>query len=158
MNVRTFAVAATLVVVSTAALAADSSTSVTIPWGDWVSQAAGFLASIAATVIAWAVRKLPARYSALMQMTQAEQLLEKAVGYGLNAVAGASKGKTLSIDVGNAVVQQAATYVIANGPAWLISWLGGEAGIAQKIVARLTLEEAATVVATGSGVTVQAAS
>lgn len=68
-----------------------------------------------------------------------------AVNYGLNAVAGATKGKTLSIDVGNQVVTQALGYAVDNGPGKLIGWLGGEEGIRDKILARLTLPEEAVI-------------
>ena len=60
-------------------------------------------------------------------------------GYGINTVVGAEKGKTLEINVGNAVAAQGVQYAIDHGPAWLVDWMGGTENIQQKIIARLPL-------------------
>jgi len=52
---------------------------------------------------------------------------------------GASKDKSLTVDVGNKVLAQALQYVIDHAPDWLTDWMGGPEQIAQKIVARLNL-------------------
>lgn len=147
MRVRNLIAATILFVVCipTIALAASTGNDVVIPYGQYIADAATAGVSVAGALIAWAIRLLPARYIALIQATHADQILTKAVSYALNAVPGAVQGKSLTIDIANPVIREAVTYVIANGPKWLIGWLGGEAGITQKIIARLSLEENAGV-------------
>lgn len=152
MRVRVIAATILLVALSTCPALAQTATAVSIPYGDWIAQAATIGVSIAGSVIAWGMRQLPARYVALVQATHADKILEEAVCFALNAVPGATKGKVLTVDVGNPVLQQAVTYVISNAPGWLVTWLGGEAGIAQRIVARLTLDESAGVTVNTAGV------
>lgn len=124
------------------AVAVDNSalTTVTIPVSEWVSASGTFVASILASLVVWLYRKLPAQIGDILKTMKVEQLLEKAVTYGINAVVGATKDKPLTINVGNQVVAQAVQYVISHGPAWLVSWMGGEAMIREKIIARLNLE------------------
>lgn len=115
-------------------------TIVSIPWGDWLYDSATTLIAIIGAIMAWGIRKLPARLVAIAQTDQVEQLLRNAIGYGVNTTAGAAKGKSLTIDVGNEVLEKALQYAIDNGPRWLISWAGGEEGIKGKIIARLDLD------------------
>lgn len=143
-----FALAACLllldVLAPAGALAADD-TVVSVPIGDWVAGGSEILVPVIVGGLLWLVRKLPGGVVDVIRTMRAEQLLTKAVSYGVNAVAGAAKDKTLTVNVGNAVVAQAAQYAIDNGPGWLVGWLGGEAAIRQKIIARLSLDEAAAV-------------
>ena len=125
-----------------AALAADGST-VSIPWGQWVSDWVPFIASGLAALVAWGLRQLPANIVAILGNGRVELLLNNAVNYGLNAVAGAAKGKTLDVNVGNQVLSEALNYAIANAPGWLTTWAGGPEGLAKKIWGRLDLVEQA---------------
>lgn len=129
--------AAILLWLAAPAFAAD--TSVTIPWGDWIASAAAHSAEILVMVGLWMLRRLPGQLVAVLQMVRADQLLERAVDYGINAVAGAARGRSLTVDVGSEVAAQAIRYAIDNGPRWLIDWMGGEVGIRQKVIARLEL-------------------
>lgn len=119
------------------AFAAD--TAVTVPWGDWIASAASHSAEILVMIGLWMLRRLPGQVVAVLQMVRADQLLERAVDYGINAVAGAARGRSLTVDVGSEVAAQALRYAIDNGPGWLVSWMGGEEGVRQKIIARLEL-------------------
>lgn len=155
------ALADAAVVAATTAVPPNTSTTVSIPFGDWINAIAPTIIEIAgavlAVILAWAARLLPASLQSFINsqtIAQAEQLLEKAVDYGINAVAGASVGKTLSVDVGNQVIAQALNYVITHGPAWLINWLGGVEAIKQKIIARLPLDEGAQVITTAASVAI----
>ncbi|WWT39810.1 hypothetical protein [Microcystis phage Mwe-JY25] len=126
-----------------AAPALASPTSVTIPYGDWAASLLMTVAAVAIPAISWALRFLPAQVQALIRTAQVEQLLGKAISYAINATAGAAKGRALSVDVGSEVAAHAVSYAIANGPGWVTTWLGGEAGIRQRIIARLEIEPAA---------------
>jgi hypothetical protein len=134
------AVAVGLMMVS-AALAAPSA--VVIPWGDWlagVGSAVGDLIAVAllAALTALAAR-LPGPIAAIILSARAEQLLERAVGYGVNAVAGAAKGRALTVDVGSEVLAEAARYAIAQAPG-LVARLGGAEALRRMIFARLNLD------------------
>jgi hypothetical protein len=94
---------------------------------------------------AWLARKLPGQAANILITLRVDQLLQKAVQYGINATAGAMKDKPLSVDVGSEVLENALQYVVDNGPGWLIKWMGGKDTIRQKIIARLELDEAASV-------------
>jgi len=125
-----------------AAFAADGT--ITIPVGDWISSSASILQEILIPVLLALVARvlaiLPTPVAALIKTLQVEQILTRAIGYGINAVQGAEHGKVLTVQVGNSVVAEAVNYVIQNGPSWLIKFLGGPEGIKQRILARVNLE------------------
>lgn len=165
LTVRRLAIAGVLGAITAAvlfspipAMAADTATdtSVSIPWGSWLSSGAGALIEVlvAALVAAvtWLASKVSTPIATLLKTLLTEQLLQRAVTYGINAVAGAAHDKELSIKVSNDVVRTALQYAISHGPAWLISWLGTPDHIAEMIIARLKLEPGAAVSLTGTDV------
>jgi hypothetical protein len=125
------------------ATASPVDTVVSIPWGDWLYEGATTLIAVIGALMAWGMRYLPARLVAFLQTEAIEQLLKNAISYGVNTTAGAAKGKSLNLDVGNEVLERALQYAIDNAPKWLVSWAGGEEGIKGKIIARLDLDEKA---------------
>lgn len=138
-----------------AAMAADTTT-VAVPIGDWLQQAVPIVAGLSATWVMWLLSRLPAQWLALAKTARFDQLLVNAIGYGLNAVAGAEKGKVLSVDLGNKVVAAALQYAIDNGSEAVIKWAGGRDVVAQKIIARLPLDSDAAVVPSAGGMIVKA--
>ena len=137
---------AALVVVLIPAVAFADTTTVVVPVGDWATNVVptieAVLTSIIAIAVTWGMRFVPSAIKAFItqqQINQAEQLLVNAIGYGINTVVGAEKGKTLEINVGNAVAAQGVQYAIDHGPTWLVDWMGGTENIQQKIIARLPL-------------------
>jgi len=142
------------------ALAADP-TAVSIPWGNWLD---AFIAQIILPIlsvlivsaVAWAAKFLPASlraYATTKNTAAVEQLLGKAISFGLTKVEGAAAGQTLTVPVGSSVLATSAQYAVDHGPTWLLNWAGGEQGIREKILARLPIEPAAD----GSQVLAQAA-
>lgn len=125
-------------------------TVVSIPYGDWFAASADFIGWGLALLVAFALRFVPASLQAVLKTAQVEQLLQKAIDFGLNAVAGASKDKVLDADLGNAVVAQALRYVVDLGPRWIVNFLGGEEGIKARIIARLDLDASVAVAAVGT--------
>lgn len=123
----------------------DTNTTVVVPYGTWLDQVLAAiqssLAIIITAVIAWAFRNFPKAVVDILRTLQAEQMLMRAAEYGINATRGAVKGKSLDIDVGNEVIAKAVQYAINNAPGWLITWLGGESAIRDKIIARIPLGE-----------------
>ena len=165
LTVRRLAVAGILGAITAAALftplpamAADTATdtSITIPWGTWLSSAAGALIEVMVAalvaVVTWLASKVSTPIASLLKTLLTEQLLSRAVTYGINAVAGAAHDKALSINVSNQVVRTAAQYALDHGPSWLIEWLGTPEEIAEMIIARLKLEPEASVSLTGTDV------
>jgi hypothetical protein len=113
---------------------------IVIPWGAWLSELSSLLATLIFGAMVWLLRRLPSNVVAILQTMRAEQLLQKAIDYGVNAVAGATKDRVLTVPVANDVVRKAAEYAIASGAPKVIEWMGGADGIMSKIIARLDIE------------------
>lgn len=129
----------------------DAHTVVTFPVDDWTNKILPTLGLLITAVVLYALRKLPAPIASILGTLPVEQILKRAVDFAINAVGGATKGKKLTFDTGNEVVNRALQYVVDNAPAWLIKFMGGEDMIRQKIIARLDLDETAMVVDTVEG-------
>lgn len=112
---------------------------VVVPWGDVLASSASVLVTLAGSVLALALARLPASILAIIKTWQVDQLLERSIGYGINMVADAAKGQAMTVPVANKVIETALEYAIANGSAALIKWMGGKDVIEQKIIARLNL-------------------
>lgn len=125
-------------------VAAQAAT-IEVPVGDWAAAIITFATPLIGAFLIWVLSRFQGPWAQKLRTDAAEQLLANAVAYGLNATAGAVKGKTVSVDVGNQVVAAAADYAVANGPGKLVGWLGGEDGIRDKILARLTVPEDAAI-------------
>lgn len=123
----------------------------TIPYGSMIDGAAQVISSVLLAAgsffLLYASKFLPGIAGVVYRnflMKQGEQLLERAVEYGINATKNATKGQKLDINVGSAVIANAAEYATASGWKFLVDWLGGLEGIKQKVFARVDLEPNAT--------------
>lgn len=120
------------------AIAADAG-AVAVPYGDWVAALLAYSRDgIIALVVAglgYASRNLPASIGSMIETFRVEQLLKRAVDYGIAAAAGAAKGQTLSIPVANEVIRRAMQYASDNAPT-LAARLGGT--LQPKVIARLS--------------------
>lgn len=132
------------IAVSTAALAAD--TTVTIPYGDWIGSASGVIASVVglgvAALVGFAVKFLPAPLKALAtekNINAVDQLLYRAVDFGVAKAAEAAKGKEIDFDLRNEALAHAAQYALDHGAKALVDWAGGAAGIEEKLFSRMPL-------------------
>lgn len=128
----------------TVAQAQSEATKVVWGWGAAASQAAQFVAYLVGLGLAYALRQLPANLVAILSNMRVELLLQNAINYGVNAVDGAVKGKTLQVNVGNEVLAKALQYAVDNSSTWLQSWAGGPEGLAKKIWGRLNLDDKAS--------------
>ena len=141
--IRVAATGCALTLFAAAALAQASDTTVTVPWGDTLAQIMTGLQEtitvILLGVLTAAVAKLPGWVQAILNTWRVNQMLEKAIDYGINTTIGAVKGQELSVDVGNAVVKTAVEYVVTHAPGWLITWMGGDEMIRQKLMARVNI-------------------
>lgn len=142
---KTLLAAAMLALVATHALA---STDVTIPVGDWLQGFGAFISEIALPLIgllvAWVARKVPAAYVTAQNRAAVEQLLEKAVQFGINRAIQLAPDK-LVLPVSNEVIAHATQYAVDQAPK-VVAWAGGADAIKDKILARITLTPNADVI------------
>lgn len=119
---------------------------VSFPYGQWVEDvgdiAKAWLVPALLGVMTWVTGKyvpLPLRGMANRILTaQAEQILQKAIDFGVRATQGAEgDGAELTVPVANEVLRKAANYVLANGWPKLIDFMDGPDGILQKLFARM---------------------
>ena len=122
---------------------AVTDTVVQIPIGTWADYILPVAGALAMAAVVWLLSYLPAPVVAVLKTAQVEQILQRAIDFAINMVQGATKDKVLDVDVGNAVVKQAADFVIKYGPKWIVDFLGGEAGIRDRIIARLQISHKA---------------
>jgi len=133
-----FAVAAIGLAVT--AFAQTTGTTVEIPIGDWVKAAGGWVGPILGAAVLFLIRKLPPQIAAILTTLRVDQLLDKALSFAINKVAGASHDKPMTIDVGNKVLAEALDYAIRHGAPAIIQWMGGADMIREKLLARLKLD------------------
>ncbi|OHV17191.1 hypothetical protein BK022_07165 [Methylorubrum extorquens] len=125
---------------------------VILPWGDWLVALAvslrepilTILLPIIAAYIIQAIRKVYPWAALFLSQRRVEMMLEAAVDFGLNAVNGAAKGKTLSVNVAVPVIAKGTQYVINTAPPAVIKAAGGADGIAARIFRKLDLDDHAS--------------
>lgn len=140
--------AVALVLWAMPAFAQTTDGTITIPWGAWLGDVLDWSVTIILAVVAWALRQLPAGIYAIIQQLRAEQLLERAIDYGINAVKGASYDKQLDIPTTSAVIEAAAEYAVVNAPL-LVQYLDPDT-LRAKILARLAVEDGVTAEVVGA--------
>ncbi|WP_455987527.1 hypothetical protein [Methylorubrum extorquens] len=145
-----------LACVASPAMAAEVATvggkAVILPWGDWLVALAvslrepilTILLPIIAAYIIQAIRRVYPWAALFLSQRRVEMMLEAAVGFSLNAVNGAAKGKTLSVNVAVPVIAKGTQYVIDTAPPAVIKAAGGADGIAARIFRKLDLDDHAS--------------
>ena len=120
-------------------------TDVVIPVGEWSSGIVSFISTFVTPLVvagvAFMFRHVPSAYVTTQNRAAVEQLLEKAIQFGLNA-AKSKLPANVTLPVSSDVVAIAARYAIANGPK-VVAWAGGAKAIEDKIYARLNVTPAA---------------
>jgi hypothetical protein len=133
-----------VLVLAAPALAADvvPVSVVSIPVGDLLSP----VISIAWTLIGggavWLAHRLLARVGVSDDNHQIDALIETAISFGANAVAGARPalaGETFSVNAANPVLAAALEYVLTAAKPWMLAHMGSPATIAKWIWARMPL-------------------
>lgn len=136
------------VAATTTPSAALAATAVTIPWGDWIASALAPLSAavvpVAAAVAAAGVAKVAPWASSILTRQWIESAIRAGADYGQNAVAGAVRGRSVSVDLGPAVVAAGTKHVIATSPARVVRKAGGVEGVAARIFRALPLDEKAS--------------
>lgn len=130
------------------ALAQADSTAATVPWGDWVvavlQPASAVLVPVAAAALTAGLYRVAPWAALLLSRQRIEMMVQGGAAYGLNAVAGAVKGRALSVPLGSAVIAEGVQHVIDTSPRRAIRSAGGPAGIAGMIFRSLPLDEGAS--------------
>lgn len=140
---------AVLVLVAGPALADPAAgaggTAAVIPWGDWVAAIAKPLFDVIATALAALIVGLIAKFapwlSTWITRVQIEGTLGRIEAFGLNAVQGAAKGKTLNVELGNEALARMVQYAADSANPLILKAAGGLPGIAEKLFRRLQLDE-----------------
>jgi len=132
------------------AFAADG-TMVSIPYGDWLAETSHIASVVLTPILLGLLAKMTGPAGLFLRTFLGERLIRNAVAYAVNAVEGASKGKTLPVSVGSKVLAEAVQYALTEGAPWLVKTLGGPEGIKNKIFRALDLEETATAAKLGVG-------
>ncbi|AWI91470.1 hypothetical protein C0214_01150 [Methylobacterium sp. DM1] len=125
---------------------------VIVPWGDWLVALAvslrepilTILIPIIAGYVIQAIRKVYPWAALFLTQRRVEMMLEAGVGYGLNAVQGATKGKTLSVNVAVPVIAKGTQYLVDTAPPAVIKAAGGPEGIAARMFRKLDLDDHAS--------------
>ncbi len=116
---------------------ADPGGTVTFAWGDLIAGNADWIASGLVAIVLWMIRRLPGEIQAVIRTARVEQLLERAITYGVNSVVGAAAGRSLSVSVSQPVLASALQYALDRMPSALLKWVGGPPRLAEMIWARL---------------------
>lgn len=121
---------------------------VTLPWGEWIASAVASATSVLVPLAAAAVTAGVARVAPWATSILTRQRIESAIragaDYGQNAVAGAVRGRSVSVDLGAAVVAAGTQHVIATSPRRVVRKAGGVEGVATRIFGALPLDERAS--------------
>ncbi|TXN19221.1 hypothetical protein [Methylobacterium sp. WL19] len=129
-------------------MASPTDATVLLPWGDGAIALAhlitAFLVPLAITAATAAVARIAGPLQVLITTSLVERLVRNVGDYAINAVAGAVRGRTLSVPVGSAVIAQAVQRALDQAPAWLVTASGGAEGLAEKVFRSLPLDEEAT--------------
>lgn len=125
---------------------ATDPTAVVIPYGEYLSAAVPYIALVLSAVAMWSLRRLPGRWAALAnewlaigQTARVDQLLQKAISFGVNSVAGASKDKSLTVEIANPVLREALRYALEHAPELVAKFAGTPEALGEKIWARLNV-------------------
>lgn len=137
------AIASALFLVALTLPALAQETSISVPWGNAVVFVVNNFGEIILAVIGLLFARLlailPKPVGDFLKTLRVEQILKRAVDFGIQATEGAAKDKTLTVDVGSEVVARALKYVLDHAPDKLIGWMGGVENIKEMILARLDL-------------------
>lgn len=144
MTRPSIALAAACLACPSAACAAGTPDAVAIPWGEWLSAAlstaASALVPVAAAAVTAGVARVAPWATSLLTRQRIEAAIQAGVDYGQNAVAGAVRGKTVSLEVGPAVVAAGTRHVVATAPSRVLRRAGGVEGVASRIFRAMPLD------------------
>lgn len=145
LSARRASLAVALALAPVGALATEAGAgAIVLPWGDALVAAAeavtGLLLPVAIAAATGAVARIAGPLRVLVTTALVERLVRNASDYAVNAVAGAVRGRTLTVAVGSAVIAAGVQRALDQAPAWLVAAAGGPGGLAEKIFRSLPLD------------------
>lgn len=127
-----------------AAQAAGASAALAIPWGEGLSSAlaaaSSALVPVAAAAVTAAIARVAPWATSILTRERIEAAIRAGVDYGQNAVAGAVRGRAVSVEAGPAVVAAGTRHVVATAPAGVVRRAGGIEGVASRIFRAMPLD------------------
>ncbi|MGE8125518.1 hypothetical protein ACQKQD_00935 [Methylobacterium sp. NPDC080182] len=119
-----------------------------LPWGDWLSgllqPVTAALVPLAAAAVTAGIARVAPWAASVLTRDRIEAAIRAGAEFGQNAVAGAARGRTVSAELGAAVVAAGARHVLATAPAHDVRKAGGPEGVAARIFRALPLEPQAS--------------
>lgn len=119
-----------------------------LPWGDWLSgllqPVTAALVPLAAAAVTAGIARVAPWAASVLTRDRIEAAIRAGAEFGQNAVAGAARGRTVSADLGAAVVAAGARHVLATAPAHVVRKAGGPEGVAARIFRALPLDPQAS--------------
>ena len=129
-------------------MASPTDAAILLPWGDGAIALAQLITAVlvplAITAATAALARIAGPLQVLITTSLVERLVRNVGDYAVNSVAGAVRGRTLSVPVGSAVIARAVQRALDQAPAWLATAAGGAEGLAEKVFRSLPLDEEAT--------------
>lgn len=119
-----------------------------LPWGYWLSgllqPVTAALVPLAAAAVTAGIARVAPWAASVLTRDRIEAAIRAGAEFGQNAVAGAARGRTVSADLGAAVVAAGARHVLATAPAHVVRKAGGPEGVAARIFRALPLDPQAS--------------
>lgn len=119
----------------------DGAGNCSLPVGGWVALVLTHSLPIAVALIgaiyAYLLRSLPTGLAGVLKTFRVDQLLVKAVEYGIAMVVGATKEKKWDVTLGSSIVSQAIIYALTKMPGWMKAWIGPLDNLVDMIIARI---------------------
>ncbi len=122
-RIRTaLALAVTSLPLAAPAIASPSASAagLALPWGDWLAgllqPVTAALVPLAAAAVTAGIARVAPWAASVLTRDRIEAAIRAGAEFGQNAVAGAARGRTVSADLGAAVVAAGARHVLATAP------------------------------------------
>ena len=127
-----------------ALLAASEPPPVQVEIGNWLSDLLLLLGTTLTAIVSFYVHKVAEKYVGKTASEQLDKYLGMALQFGINATAGAVKGKTYDFQTGSEIVEWMVHYANQTFPG-LVAKFGGEAALRLRAWARVPLDADAVV-------------
>lgn len=116
-------------------------TIVKVPVGSWVGDIVTLWGAAIVSYVVYLLRGAMAglgpRINSILLTMQADQLMNRALVYAINAVVGATKDKVWTIDVRNQVLKEVTTFALVHGSDAVKAFMGKSADIAEMGFSRI---------------------
>lgn len=131
-----------------AEVATGGDTTVTLPYGPWITAiaqtATEVLVPIITAAIGVAAGKLPWYASMWFTTQRVDRMVQLVADYAVNSEAGATAGKAITVDVGYTVLKVGLERALSSLPQWLNDAASGTKGITERLFRAFQSDETIT--------------